>query len=147
MARSTPPTAKTLIYSMSISFTSDRKRFFYGKRVAYAGDACTLLGARRRHERTRRRKQNAAPLALGKSAHDKRAEHRCRASAARAARVNVLPLAIEDQNATVGVKLSELNSVAAEKHLERGVPDGAEVAGHDHVVIVRISAGVGKMRL
>jgi hypothetical protein len=61
--------------------------------------------------------------------------------------VNVLPIAIEDQNAAVGVKLPELNSVAAEKLLERVVAYGAEVAGHDHVVIVRASAGVGKMRL
>ena len=61
--------------------------------------------------------------------------------------MNILPLAIEDQNTAVGVELPELNSVAAEKLLERVVPDGAEVTGHDHVVIVRISAGVGKMRL
>ena len=45
-------------------------------------------------------------------------------------------------------EVPELNArVAAEKLLERVVPDGAEVTGHDHVVIVRISAGVGKMRL
>lgn len=61
--------------------------------------------------------------------------------------MNILPLAVEDQNAAVGVKLSELNSVAAEKLLERVVAYGAEVTGRDHVVIVRISAGVGKMRL
>ena len=49
-----------------------------------------------------------------------------RASAARAARVNVLPLAVEYQNAAVGVELSELYPVAAEKLLERVVPDGTE---------------------
>ena len=61
--------------------------------------------------------------------------------------MNILPLAIKYQNTAVGVELSELYPVAAKKLLERVVPDGAEITGHDHVVIVRISAGVGKMRL
>ena len=59
----------------------------------------------------------------------------------------VLPLQVIDQQAAVRVEPLELDAVILKQPRHDRVPDLAEVAGHDQVVVVRRAAGVGKVRL
>ena len=61
--------------------------------------------------------------------------------------MHVLPLQVIDQQTAVGVKPCEGDAVVLKQPHHDGVPDLAEVAGHDQIIVVRRAAGVGKVRL
>ena len=74
------------------------------------------------------------------------AQHRGRAAAAGASGMDVLGAAVEYQHPAVHIHHAELRSVLPEKALEEIMAQHAQVAGEYGVVIIRIAAGVGKMR-
>ena len=61
--------------------------------------------------------------------------------------MHVLSLKVINQQAAVGVESLEVDAVVLKQPRHDDVPDLAEVAGHDQIIVVRRAAGVGKVRL
>ena len=73
------------------------------------------------------------------------AQNACAASAAGAARVNVLPFGVKDHHAAVVVAAGQVKAVLPHLLEDDLLSENAEVARDDEVIILRLPAKVFKM--
>lgn len=100
-----------------------------------AGDAFPLLGGRRGHERARCCKENVVDIMLLQLRQEMPAEHACGAAAARAARMGILILRIEDQRAAVLVNGGNIHALLRKQIAEELAADDAQIAGNNGVEV------------
>ena len=105
--------------------------------MADAGDALALKGRGGGEQRARWREDDALPSPLAHPAQKIAAENACRAAAAAAPTVHVLRIDIVEQQPAVGEALAEGNAVARKKIGDDVMPELAEIARHDEVVVLR----------
>ena len=103
--------------------------------MAHARDALALHGGGRREQRARRREDDPVPLALAHPAQKVAVEHGGGAAAAAAAHVHILPLQIVEQQPAVLVVLRHVHAVARKEVRDDLVPEPAEIAGDDEIVV------------
>lgn len=115
-------------------------------RVADAGDALALKCRRGGEQRARRRENDAVPFALAHPAQQIPAQNACRAAATAAAAVHVLRFDVVEQKPAVGVALTEREPIAREKVRDDLMPEPAEVARHDEVIVFGFCPRVAKER-
>lgn len=114
--------------------------------MADAGDALALKCRRGGEQRARRREDDAVPFALAHPAQQIPAQNACRAAATAAAAVHVLRFDVVEQKPAVGVALTERESIAREKVRDDLMPEPAEVARHDEVIVFGFCPRVAKER-
>ena len=114
--------------------------------MADAGNALALKGRGGGEQCTCRREEDAVPFALAHPAQQIPAQNACRAAAAAAAAVHILRFDVIEQQAAVGVALTEREPIAREKVRDDLMPEPAEVARHDEVIVFGFCPCVAKER-
>ena len=107
-------------------------------------DAQPLLSRDRAHQRARRDKENVLVLASQHIGDNRRAQHRRCTAAARAARMDILRVAVENHETAVVVKALKVVALALHKLVKTTRTYKPEVAREHEVVVRRLRPGVLK---
>ena len=111
-----------------------------------AGDAFSLEGGGGREQRAGGGEDDAVPFPLAHAPQQISVENGRAAAAAGGSAVHILLLEVIEKKPTVRIALAERHAVAREEVLDNVVPELAQIAGDDQVIILRLRLRIAKQR-